>query len=159
MAQRGSVKPYGEGSIPSFPTTATAVTRRENVVDILDMIFRQIFNQNHRVARQTRDVIADSMREIAAELDREVNASESLSVLHRLTSRVFIACQYVENKTEAVYVVTTGGNVIRVRVDAFEVEDALDAIAGDPDTDDVRAHIQNMIAELNARSTESGTVR
>lgn len=108
---------------------------------------------NHTVARSTRNVIATALKDIAAGLDTEVHSDSKhmFAALHGLESRVFTACQYPENRTEAAYVVTLGGNVIRVRVDAFEVENALDAISGDPDTDDVRAYVAGMIAELNTR--------
>jgi hypothetical protein len=122
-----------------------------NIGDFLRELM-DVTSLNHQVAQNARNVIAVKMQEIARVLDKEVNENPRIAVLHGLTSRVFSSCQYPESRTEAVYVVTAGGNVMRIRVDAFEVENAVAAIANDPNTDDVREYIAGMVAELNTRA-------
>ena len=63
---------------------------------------------------------------------------------------MFKVCQYPETQQEAVYVVTPAGQVIRVRVDAFETHDVEDRMADDADVAPVLAYVAEIRAKMAA---------
>lgn len=120
-------------------------------LDDLAGIADRLFNINHQVSRSVRDVIATSLTEVSDGLNVALK-DDVLSALvpGTLPGKVFIACQYPETQQEAVYVVTPAGQVIRVRVDAFECDDVEDRMANDADVAPVLAYVAEIRDKMNA---------
>lgn len=120
-------------------------------LDDLAGIADRLFNVNHQVSRSVRDVIATSLTEVSDGLNATLKDSPlSALVPETLPGKVFISCQYPEAGQEAVYVVTPAGQVIRVRVDAFECDDVEARMASDADVAPVLAYVAEIRAKMTA---------
>lgn len=121
-------------------------------LDDLAGIADRLFNVDHQVSRSVRDVIATSLTEVSDGLNATLKGDILSAILpETLPGKVFIACQYPEAQQEAVYVVTPAGQVIRVRVDAFQGDDVEQRMANDADVAPVLAYV----AEIRAKMTAS----
>lgn len=120
-------------------------------LDDLAGIADRLFNVNHQISRSVRDVIATSLTEVSDGLNATLKG-DTLSALvpETLPGKVFISCQYPEAQQEAVYVVTPAGQVIRVRVDAFECDDVEGRMANDADVAPVLAYVAEIRAKMTA---------
>ena len=120
-------------------------------LDDLAGIADRLFNINHQIARSVRDTVAETLSEVNDGLNAALKG-DTLSALmpETLPGKVFKVCQYPETQQEAVYVVTPAGQVIRVRVDAFETHDVEDRMANDADVAPVLAYVAEARAKMTA---------
>jgi hypothetical protein len=120
-------------------------------VDIITMI-AQSFPIEHQVARGAAEVVKEALQEVANGLDAELMADPRTTSMVVAKSAVFRSCQWPDNGVEGVYMVSPAGQVVRVRIDAFPLEDVANALANDSDVDDVLAYVHDVAVKLDANN-------